>query len=459
MNRFIPFSLLIALIHLSPCLFADDQPSHQEAAREERILYDFESGRQDWEPSDEHSACSPRPAPNDNNNPTLLIETKEGEEKPSNSGMHVFGAHVKPSDTRANWHPYTHLVLKIYIPENAPRNIQPIVYIKDTELNYYQYLHKQPFAPGDWTTLRIDITADSRAWSYRGHYKPWDGYCPQNVQEVGVKFQSSDTFDGPVCIDSISLREIPHAQAQENAIYNLRPNTIEVAKYDKFELSFNLSQTYSNPFDPDIVKVTGHISRPDGSVVKVPGFFYQPYRRRMSRQTEEIIPQGRSHWKIRFAPTQTGEYEYFVEVSTPTTKDSSPIRSNTHQFRCVESNRKGFVRISESDRFYFETDDGSFYYPIGHNIAAVHDARAAPLKVNIPASEGTYAYDRILARMGEAGENWGRVWMSPWNFGLEWTHAYDRHYRGRGRYNLKNAWKLDHVLEQADQNDIRILLL
>ncbi|MFW6457105.1 MAG: DUF5060 domain-containing protein, partial [Planctomycetota bacterium] len=227
----------------------------------------------------------------------------------------------------------------------------------------------------------------------------------------------------------------------------------------KFELSFNLGHTYSNPFNPDIVRVTGHFTQPDGNEITVPGFFYQAYQRRRSKGSERLVPQGRSHWKVRFAPRQTGRYEYHVTVEDNTTEETKTLRSDSGSFRCVEGNNSGFIRISEEDKFHFETDKGDFYYPVGHNIAAVHDARAKTLQVNIPASEGTYAYDRMLSRMGEAGENWGRIWMSPWSFGLEWTHAYNHHYRDRGRYNLQNAWKLDHVLRQAEKNDIRLLVL
>ncbi len=426
---------------------------------DDQVLYDFESGPQGWSPCAEGDSCRATQIKNNGEGTVLQIERGKESSRDSASGQNGTGACVDLPDSKGHWHPATHVAFRTFVPQQAPDNVQTIVSIKDAELNYYQHLHQQPLEPGSWNTIRIDLTADSNMWSYRGHYKPWDGYCRQKVQELGIKFQTDARYPGPFYVDDIRLETDPTARPKTNAIYNLRANTLEVDRYGKFELSFNLGRTYSNPFDPDVVRITGHFTRPDGSEVSVPGFFYQGYRRRMSKRTEQLIPQGRSHWKVRFAPMQTGKYSYYVTITDRSSGKTETLRSDTGQFRCIKSNRAGFVRISDEDKFHFETDDGSFYYPIGHNIAAVHDARAKALQVNIPASEGTFAYDRILSRMGEAGENWGRIWMSPWSFGLEWTHAYNCHYNGRGRYNLQNAWKLDHVLRQADKNGIRVLLL
>ncbi len=364
------------------------------------------------------------------------------------------GIRVELPPGKRDWHAFTHLVVSVYVPRDAPRKIQALVYLKDTDLYYYQHLRRNYLRPGRWTHLRIDLTATSSMWQFKDHYKPWDGYCRQDVQQLGVKFVSEARYEGHLYVDRIELKRDPAAVPAQNAIYNLRANETQVGRYQKFELSFNVARTYSNPFDPEEVDVQGRFIRPDGTEVRVPGFFYQGYLRRMEKGAEKLAPMGRSQWKIRFAPLQTGAYHYQIEIN-----DSQPIRSEMGRFQCVDSDSPGFVRISKQDPLFFEFDDGSPFYPIGHNIAAVHDARARVLGVNIPASEGTYAYDRILGRMGQAGENFGRVWMSPWSFGIEWTKAYDIHFRDLGRYNLLNAWRLDHVLRTAEENGISIMLL
>jgi len=274
------------------------------------------------------------------------------------------------------------------------------------------------------------------------------------VLEFGVKFISRQAFEGPLLVDGITLERSEDGLPRRNAIYSLHTNGAKIGRYEKFEVSFNLARTYVNPFDPDEVNVAGKFICPDGSTVSVPGFFYQGYVRRMEGGAEALVPTGQSQWRIRFAPMQLGTYHCYVEVD-----DGERIRSELDTFRCVPSSSRGFVRVSRTDPDYFEFDDGTYYFPIGHNIAAVHDVRARVMGVNIPAAEKTYAYDRFLSKMQANGENFGRVWMSPWSFGIEWTKAYDVHYRGLGRYNLYNAWRLDHVIEAARQHGVYLMLL
>ena len=428
------------------------------AGKDVRPLYDFEGSTEGWEP---FAIGDVRPRPSvasadysSTGKQSLRVEV---------SAPAVCGASAKLPAGKRDWSRFTHLMLSIYTPPQAPPKSQLVVYVKDAELSYYQHVRKNFLRHGDWTHLRIDLTDNSNDWEYQGHYKPWDGYCRQDVLELGVKFLSQDKYEGPFYVDNVRLTLDPKAVPKENAIYNLRASETEVGQYEKFELSFNLARTYSNPFDPDVVNVQASFVCPDGRRVVVPGFFYQGYLRQMEKGAEKLVPMGRSQWKVRFAPRQPGAYLYQVRVSsapaeTGTGKEET-VLSEMGRFRCVEGKNHGFVRISKKDKFCFEFDDGTVYYPIGHNIAAVFDARAKPMQVNIPAAEGTYAYDRMLKRMAEAGENFGRVWMSPWSFGIEWTKAYDVHYRGLGRYNLYNAWRLDHVLRTAEESSIYVLLL
>jgi len=445
-SRLCPLAVAVVVFTALAARAALAQPPGAQAGGGPLVLYSFEDSCEGWRGLD-----------------------SAGEEGPSCAAARLggvscleirgelpgtVGAFVKPAFGKADWFAFTHLLVSVYVPQAAPPRVQAIVYVKDTDLCYYQHLRKNYLSPGAWTHLRLDLTGDSTMWEFRGHYKPWDGYCRQDVQEFGVKFIGGEPYEGPFYVGKLSLESGAAALAGQNAIYDLRASDTVVGQYEKFELSFNLARTYSNPFDPEVVDVRGCFRCPDGRVLVVPGFFYQGYLRRMERGAEVLAPMGRSQWKVRFAPLQTGTYRYYVEV-----RDGDPIRSGTGQFECVPSGRRGFVRISSRDPSCFEFDDGSFYYPIGHNIASVHDARAEALQVNIPASEGTYAYDRILKRMAEAGEDFGRIWMSPWSFGLEWTKAYDVHYRGLGRYNLLNAWRLDHVLRAAEDSGVRVLLL
>ena len=435
----------IALILLA-CAAVSSQARAEEA--KPASLFDFEDGAPGWRALDEGTPsgepCQTAEAP-DVGGQALRVDAR----LPG-----VSGAGVAFTNAEGRWHRFTGLSLKVYVPPQAPEKVQAVVYLKDSDLYYYQCFRPNYLPCGQWTELDLDLTARSADWLPGGHSKPWDGYCREDVLEFGVKFISEEAYEGPLLVDSIALKRDEDALLRQNAIYNLRANRAEIGRYEKLEVSFNLARTYENPFDPEQVDVRGRFICPDGSTVSLPGFFYQGYLRRMEHGAEVLVPTGQSQWKIRFAPLQLGTYHYYVEVD-----DGERIRSELDTFRCVPSGSHGFVRISRTDPNYFEFDDGTFYFAIGQNIASVHDERARVMGVNLPAAEGTYAYDRFLSKMGANGETFGRVWMSPWSFGIEWTKAYDAHYRGLGRYNLCNAWRLDHVVESAREHGVYLMLL
>ena len=431
-------------------------------AREARVLYDFEDSGQGWRLLDNEGRLTGLSA----RNGRATFGARESSLAIDMDLPERCGAGTKLPRGKRNWNTFTHLTFRVYCPYDAPDELQLVTYVKDTELNYYEHRRPGYLGRGKWTQVSIDLTAQSEAWEFKGHYKPWDGYCRQDVQELGVRFVAPESYQGVIFVEDMELERRESALPDESALYNLRVNSETVSLYGKFEISFNLARTYPNPFDPEVVKVTGVFISPDGEVMRAPGFFYQGYLRRMDKRAESLTPMGRSQWKIRFSPRQLGVYHYCVEV-----EDGGELRSEMGRFRCVESaatsgvegtamdGRKGFVQVSKRDSRCLELSNGDYFYPIGHNIATVHDPRATNLAVSIPASEGTYAYDRFLRRMGENGENVGRIWMTPEGFEIEWTKGQNVYFRGLGRYNLANAWRLDHIIETARSHGVRLIVV
>ena len=66
------------------------------------------------------------------------------------------------------------------------------------------------------------------------------------------------------------------AEAQVE-ITSISQNAETIGLYEKFELTFTLSQSYSNPFDTDVVDIMVTFTEPDGNSVDVPTFFYKEY--------------------------------------------------------------------------------------------------------------------------------------------------------------------------------------
>jgi len=193
-----------------------------------------------------------------------------------------------------------------------------------------------------------------------------------------------------------------------------------------------------NPFDPDVLRVDALFRLPSGKSLTVPAFWYQEYQRALSGGSESLSLSGPPEWRVRFTPPELGNYSVSVVVKTnqqfygasPATAFS--VASN------APPTRAGNVRIASSGP-YFETSDGQALRLIGENVCW-------------PGSRGTYDYDTWFPAMRLAGENYARLWMCPWFFGLE-TDT-----NSLTRYRLDHAWQLDYVMKLAEQSGIYLLL-
>jgi len=373
-----------------------------------------------------------------------------------------------------DWSNADRLAFEIFLPKTAPK-VQLAAFAKDRALRWYQTADLSEPGKGAWSTVRLDISASSSLWVGKGHYRPWSGYVAQGIAEFGVKLFSKGEFHGAAYLDNVRVERAPQRGSAQPYILNFRVNGTRIEQYQKFEITFELPRTYANPFDPDLIDIRAHFISPTGLVTTVPAFFYQAYLRHVEQSVEELVPIGRTEWKVRFAPAEVGPYTYFIEVidSAPFAESAGTGPDNAHSsgtgparlstqrrtFTSVHGKSRGAIRISARDPRYFEFDNGDFYYPIGQNTVAAFDVRnAANLGVPVHLREGTAAYDRFFIGMGRSRQNFTRVWMSCWSLCLEWSRRYDTQFDGLGRYSLENAWRLDYILELARSRGIYVML-
>ena len=116
--------------------------------------------------------------------------------------------------------------------------------------------------------------------------------------------------------------------------------------YEKIELRVNLKATYSNPYDPDEVDLWAEFKSPSGKAWRIPGF-YNP-------------SSWASLWMVRFAPTETGSWQYVVKVRDA--KGTATSAAGT--FDVVLSAHHGFVTVAPNKR-YLKYSDGTSFYGIG----------------------------------------------------------------------------------------------
>ena len=125
-------------------------------------------------------------------------------------------------------------------------------------------------------------------------------------------------------------------------------NTAVVPRYDVFEITFRHQTAYENPFFDVTINVL--FTSPSKKKIHVGGFHYGSF-------------SGLGIWKTRFAPSETGRWQYAFTFEDARGQKASGEGS----FICIKGRRPnhGFIRLNPANPFRFVFDDGSPYFPIG----------------------------------------------------------------------------------------------
>jgi hypothetical protein len=234
---------------------------------------------------------------------------------------------------------------------------------------------------------------------------------------------------------------LPAIAGAQTEITLISQNAATIGQYQKFELSFILSENYNNPFDPDIVDITVTVTQPDSNTVTVPAFFYEQY----DENSQGNFINGRNHrWMMRFAPSRLGTY--LINQITIIDHNGTNQINPEITFTCIESDKKGIIRQDGRNPYYLRYDNNEPYIPIGHNVAWLNE-------------NGTGQWEDIFEKMQNVGENWTRIWMTHFYQGttLEWRSS-KQYYDGVGALSMPIAWRLDRIIESCEQNGISIQL-
>ena len=339
-------------------------------------------------------------------------------------------------------------------PADAPTNAQVLVYCKDWDHLWYQSLMPGYLEPGQTNHFEVNLAADATGWEPGEHHGNWHYRVLADPREFGVRVFGETAWTGAcVVAQAVGVRRVPDTALP--FIRNVKASRDALPCFEKFELNFTLPDRYVDPFDTNAVNVTARFRGPDGRVADVNGFYLRDFYREIKETGERIVPQGPPHWCVRFAPPVPGHYEYTLHVRDacgeaswgPGAFDAGPAESH------------GFVRVSKKDPRFFEFDDGTPFFPIGHNIRSPFDDRMDglfPWKQRW--REGSSSYVRYFEQMQKHGETIVEVWFASWSFALEWTRRWNG-YHGVGQYNLTHAWELDQVLEEARARGLSVNLV
>jgi hypothetical protein len=205
-------------------------------------------------------------------------------------------------------------------------------------------------------------------------------------------------------------------------ILAVQPNSAEVARYEKLELTIALEAAYESPYDVRQVDLSATFSGPDGREWLVPGFW-----------------DGEAAWRVRFTPSATGEWRYRLQVRDQN-GTSAPWEG---QFACTPSDHHGWLQVGSwvdpaySPR-YLVHHDGSPFYGVGHcDVVSM-------MSYGWDAEQGFTLFNR----MAEHGENMLVYWplySSPF-----FVMRYDQY----SRPDLKT---IDLVVEDAERKSIYLV--
>src|SRR5205807_6171449 len=124
-------------------------------------------------------------------------------------------------------------------------------------------------------------------------------------------------------------------------------------------------------------------------------------------------------------------------------KPVQPDKIEKKDFEASGSPEPGFIRRDSRDRLKFAFDNGNRYFPLGHNVPWA-DAKAAELP-------------GIIEKMGKAGENWARIWMTHWGgTSIDWAEGQKGPATG---FDLEAAKHIDQFLDSAEKNGVYVQLV
>ncbi len=210
--------------------------------------------------------------------------------------------------------------------------------------------------------------------------------------------------------------------------------------YGKVEGVFQSTKTYSNPYDPDVVKVDAEITRPDGTSYIMPAFYY--IKSEPNDAGLWVNDPNVQYWMVRFTPQQEGPYKVVIHLED----EDGQFTSESYEALIAPSQKKGFVHLDPEKKNYYRHSTGEHYLPIGENVAWSNKA------------DKIADYHNHISLLGANNANMLRYWTVTFaSQSLEGRNGYS-YYEGIGKYSQQAAGLLDSIFELCAENDIQIML-
>jgi hypothetical protein len=363
-----------------------------------------------------------------------------------------------------SWHGWQELTFRVFLPGGLPANAVVCIFTKDRDHLWRQIRRPAPPERGALVEITVPIGGPdaARTWTPRGHERPWHPLTPRCLVEYGIGIEletgATDSFQGDAFLAAVLLRR-PGLVHPPDSIHdlNLTPRSPRVG--ERFEVTFRLGDDYRDPFHPDSVKVEAAVTTPAGAVENVRGFYYEGflYDPQVPDITQTLTPYGAPSFKTRYCPRVPGRYRMQITVTVEGRVLTVPALEFVAD--APAATYRGGVRRDPKYPKYLMWEDGTHFWSVGLNVRSPFDTRylqVAPYSTW--RDEGLPLYARLFKKYRETGIEVVEVWMSSWWMALEWIND-SPGFHGVGYYNPYRAWMLDQIMEQAEANHIRVILV
>lgn len=338
---------------------------------------------------------------------------------------------------------------RIEINASVDNEATATIFLDDVKLINSQSLNGEPIAAFTLSAYQI-IQGQSIQFDASDSYDP-DGTIASYTwtfgnagSETGVQaehpFPSEGIYfgrliiednDGKKAVGKFTINVLPATEK----LGSLQFVTPQLKVYEKAEAAFLINESYSNVYDPDVVKVDAEITDPDGIERVVPCFFYQHASYTPDQWTKN---SNTGYWMLRFSPAKAGQHHIRLTVTDPEGTTASVL----YFFSVAASDAPGFIKPDPENKQYFRHQTGEPFYPLGINVAW----------------GTTSAYTTILNNLGAGGANLVRYWQVPFDRqGLEWKNN-SGFYKGLGVYSQEAAAEQDSIFGLCEANNLFLQL-
>ncbi len=231
-----------------------------------------------------------------------------------------------------------------------------------------------------------------------------------------------------------SNAQIKFAKLNNNSVY----------QYEKAEWDIQLIAQWKNPYFMEDVSLDMELVSPSGKEIQVPCFFL----------TGES--GGLSTWKARFSPIEQGKYTCKFRLCQNKILKQELIST---PFEVFHGDKKGFLH--GFDNYTFIYDNGEHFRGLGEDICwearSTDDSKFFKTLNENP----RFNYEYMFRKLSSNGGNFTRVWISPWNFPIEWkqvSSTTNRYTNSNEYFNPSAIKKLDRLFELSDSLGIYIML-